>query len=233
MPSAGRLAAWGGAVLSGEVSPDEAAVRISGHEDPGHRVVGLRGEGAVTLAYAFGRLRALGATGLRLVLPRPGDATGLPGPPPFNEQAVDRGCAVLAMGAGLGLLPDGRATWLASDIDPDRRTPMSLREAEQHLGRVVRESAALLTGLDVARWDPAAADVLPRRSRPSDLPSSAARSAHNLLDQALRVATIVEVARAGDSAAVSASEVRARDEILRELDEAARRAVEAACSAHD
>jgi hypothetical protein len=55
--------------------------------------------------------------------------------------------------------------------------------------------------------------------------------AHHTLEQALRITAIVELARAGDGASVSVAEMAARSEVLRELDTAARRALEAACSA--
>jgi len=234
LSSAGRLAAWGSAALAGAVSPDEAAENVTGPLDPGHRVLGLPGEdGPVNLAYAFGRLRSLGATGLRLVLARPGDPGGLPGPAEFTECAIACGEAVVATGAAqVGLLAQGRAMWSALRVDPDRRTPVSLADAEKHLGHVLREGAEVLARLDVARWDPAAADVLKRRSRPRapELPPSSPRAAHQVLAQAMRVATIVELARAGDGGSVSAGEMAARSQVLRDLDAAARRAVEAACS---
>lgn len=234
LSSAGRLAAWGSAALAGAVSPDEAAEKVTGPVDPGHRVLGLPGEdGPVNLAYAFGRLRSLGATGLRLVLSRPGDPGGLPGPAEFTESAVACGEAVVATGAAqIGLLAQGRALWSALRVDPDRRTPVSLADADKHLGHVLREGAAVLARLDVARWDPGAADVLKQRSRPRppELPPSASATAHQVLAQALRVATIVELARAGDGASVSVGEMAARSQVLRDLDAAARRAVEAACS---
>jgi hypothetical protein len=234
LSAAGRLAAWGSAALSGEVSPDEAADRVSGPADPGHRVAGLPTEdGPVTLTYAFGRLRALGATGLRLVLSRPGDPGGLPGPAAFTESAVAVGEAVLATGsAQIGLLLLDRGLWSAERVDPDPRTPMSLADAERHLGQVMREATAVLSRLDVASWDPAALDLLAGRSRiraPS-MPPSVPPEALRVLVQAMRVATIVELARANEGGAVTAAEMLARTEVLRDLDAAARRAVEAACS---
>lgn len=234
LSSAGRLAAWGSAALTRAVSPDEAADKVTGPTDPGHRVVGLPAEdAAVTLAYAFGRLRALGATGLRLVLPRPGDPGGLPGPAPFTESAMACGEAVVATGsAQLGLLAQGRGIWSAERVDPDWRTPLSLADAERHLTQVMREAAEVLSRLDVARWDPAAVDVLRgrSRSRPTELPPSVPPAAHRVLEQAMRVATIVDLARATEGAAVTAAEMLARTLVLRDLDAAARRAVEAACS---
>lgn len=234
LPTSGRLAAWGSAALAGAVSPDEAADEVHGRHDPAHRVTGLPGELApVNLPYALVRLRALGATALRLVLPRPGDATGLPGPPAFNERAVDRGEAVLTVGGPpLALLPEARATWSAHPVTPDTRTPMSLAEAHRAITDVMREAAEVLARLDVARWEPAAAELLAQRSRAVRpmLPITADPQAHHLLEQGLRVAAIVDLARSGDGAAVSAGEMAARSQVLRDLDGAARRAVEAACS---
>lgn len=234
LPSSGRLAAWGSAAFTGAVSPDDAADQVCGRHDPAHRVVGLPGEqAAVNLAYALARLRSLGATGLRLVLPRPGDAAGLPGPPAFNERAVGRGAAVLTVGGPpLGLLDETRGTWSVHPVDLDLRTPTSLADAARALDGVMREAAAVLARLDVARWEPAAAEVLAARSRSVQpaLPMSADPSAHAVVEQALRIAAIVDLARTGDGGAISAGEAAARSAVLRDLDTAARRALEAACS---
>ena len=234
LPAAGRLAAWGTAALLGAESPDVAADAVGGPTDPVHRVAGLPGESEpVTLPYVMGRLRALGATGLRLVLPRPGDVAGLPGPPEFNAEALAAAAAVVTTGAtNLALLPVARAQWSAHRVDPDHRTPLPLRAAEQELGRAIREGAAELTRLDVAAWDPAAAEVLERGpSRPQALPRSAGGEAHRLLALALRIAAVVEVAAASEGRTLTGAEVGARARVLRDLDDAARHAVEAACSA--
>jgi hypothetical protein len=231
---AGRLAAWGSAALAGAVSPDEAADAVTGPHDPGHRVSGLPGEDApVTLPYALVRLRALGATGLRLVLPRPGDVSGLPGPADLNAAALAAGAAVVAAGGcHLALVPGGRATWAAHAASPDGRSRPTVREAERALGAAVRDAAAELARLDVARWDPAAAEVVHGRpaSGRTPLPASADPAAHALLTQAMRIARLVEVATASDGAAVTGSESTARALVLRDLGDAARHAVEAACS---
>ena len=233
LSSAGRLAAWGSAALAGAVSPDDAADAICLPHDPAPRVVGLPDEpGPVNLPYALLRLRALGVTGLRLVLPRPGDAAGLPGPPPFNEIAVALGEAVLTVGGpALGLVPDVRGTWSVHSVSPDPRTAPSLSEAARGLGAAMREATDLLVRLDLSRWEPAAADVLAASpsGRPA-LPMSAPPQAHSVLQQALRVSAIVEAATSGEGAARTAVEMAARTAALRDLDAAARRAVEAACS---
>ena len=232
---AGRLAAWGTAALVGTVSPDEAADAVAGPDDPGHRVALLPGEDApVTLPYALARLRALGATGLRLVLPRPGDVSGLPGPADLNAAALAAGAAVVTLGGcHLALVPAGRATWTALVAAPDVRTRPTLREAERALGTAVRDAAAELARLDVARWEPAAAEVVQDRapSGRTSLPRSVDATAHALLAQGLRIARLVEVALASDGAAVTGGESTARRQVLRDLGDAARRAVETACSA--
>lgn len=232
---AGRLAAWGSAAVTGAASPDEAADAVAGPHDPVHRVAGLPGEDApVTLPYALARLRALGVTGLRLVLPRPGDVSGLPGPADVNAAALAAGAAVVtAGGCHLALVPDGRSSWAAHHTAPDPRARPTVREAERALGSAVRDAAAELGRLDVARWDPAAAQVLTGRgaSGRTSLPYSADAAAHALLAQGLRLARLVEVALATDGAAVSGGEATARRQVLRDLGDAARHAVEAACSA--
>ncbi len=232
---AGRLAAWGSAALTGAASPDEAADAVAGPVDPGHRVTDLPGEdGPVTLPYALVRIRSLGASGLRLVLPRPGDVSGLPGPAGANAAAVSAGAAVLTTGdCHLGLVPSGRASWVAVPVSPDRRARPTLREAEHALGSAVRDAAVELARLDVARWDPAAAEVVQGRvaSGRTSLPPSAGPAAHALLAQGLRITRLVEVALASDGAAVTGGESTARSQVLRELGDAARHAVEVACSA--
>jgi hypothetical protein len=235
LPAAARLVVWGNAVLGGGVSPDEAADRVTGPADAAHRMVGLPGEdGAVSLPYAFARLSALGVTSLRLVLPRPGDALGLPGPPAFNERAVAAGAAVLTRGhLALGLLGELRGSWTAHRVDHDSRPAMPLTDAEKDLRRVVRTAAARLAHLDVARWHPAAADVLahPAANGSGPLPRSLAPTARLVMDTSLRLLSVVDVARRDDGAAVSATEMAERREVLREIDVVARRALEAACGA--
>lgn len=53
-PRAGRLAAWGNALIAHMVSPDDAAVAIVG-EDAVHRVEGLPGEAAPVGLTQIGR----------------------------------------------------------------------------------------------------------------------------------------------------------------------------------
>jgi hypothetical protein len=167
LPAAARLVAWGNACLTGAVSPDEAAERVTGPTDATHRVFGLPGEsGGVSMTYALARLRAVGVTSMRLALPRPGDVSGLPGPPSFNERALATGAAALAAGPSpLGLLDESRGVWTVHQVSHDVRTPLSLADAERELHSAMRTTTARLVQLDVARWQPAAADVLAHQAR--------------------------------------------------------------------
>jgi hypothetical protein len=237
---AARLSAWGNAALEGTVSLDDAADAIAGARGAAHRFFGLAGEDSgVNAAYALGRLRADGAVGLRLVLPRPGDAGGLPGPTAFNELALLGGEAVLTVGGpARGVLANevGEAgqAWTVYDVAADARTPLSLRDAEWGLNEAMREATAVLTQLDVARWEPVAATLLKAQARgdvPAGLPETSAPKAQHVLDCALRMLAIVELARRSDGAAVTSVEADTRSHVLRDLDTAARRGLEAACSA--
>lgn len=225
LPAAALLAAWGAAALAGECSLDEAAAAVAAPADPPHRVAGLPGEdGPVSLPYALGRLRGLGAAGLRLVLPRPGDVSGLPGPAGFNRSALEAGAAVVAVGAGLALLPAGRAAWRAYAVADDARSWLTGPEADRALTAAVREAAEALADLDVARWDPRVA-ALQAETAAARLPSGRALAA-----RAVRLLAVVEVALDGEGGAVSAAQLAARREALQAVADAARRAVEAACS---
>ncbi|MFH9006971.1 hypothetical protein ACH4E5_27515 [Streptomyces afghaniensis] len=244
-PRAGRLAAWGNALLAGLVSPDDAVLAIVG-EDAVHRVEGLPGEsGQVGLTLALGRLRTLGVTGLRVALPAPGHPLGLSGPPEFNARALEAEEAVVCYGAALGLVPDvyeagpeGVQDEVVWHVLPVREAPPadvpSLGEAERELAEALREATEVLTRLDVAGSGPvaeAAVDAYRARAERGrevlapGYPSRAVR----VLELAQRVGTLIVVAtESGHGGAVSSSEMSARREALRPVERTARRAQVAA-----
>ncbi|WP_340562638.1 hypothetical protein [Streptomyces sp. GSL17-111] len=249
-PRSGRLAAWGNALLAGEASPDEAAVRVVA-EDAVHRVSGLPGEaGPVGWTLALGRLRALGAVALRVALPAPGHPLGLSGPPEFNAAALEAGEAVLASGAALGLVPDVAEAGPAGDVHvevvwrclPVREAPPadvpSLGEAERELQQALREATEALTRLDVAGSGPVAQAALAayqaraeagRRLLAPGYPGRAVR----VLELAQRVAALVNIAEAVEpGAAVSAGQLAMRADVLRPVERMARRAQVAAYNAY-
>ncbi|WP_275562378.1 hypothetical protein [Streptomyces sp. 5-6(2022)] len=254
-PRSGRLAAWGNALLAGLVSPDEAAHRIAG-EDASHRVTGLPGEsGQVGLTLALGRLRALGAKGLRVALPIAGHPLGLSGPPEFNAHALEAGEAVIATGAALGLVPEVSAAgpegdqhievvWRCQAVReaPPADVP-SLSEAERELAEALREATEVLSRLNVAGSGPVAEAALEayraraERGREVLAPGYPPR-AIRVLELAQRVGALVDIAHmaGGDGrehgGAVSASEITARSEALRPVERTSRRAQAAAYNAY-
>lgn len=263
-PRSGRLAAWGNALFAALVSPDDAAQRIVG-EDAVHRVVGLPAAPdphadpepePVGLTLALGRLRTLGAQGLRIALPVPGHPLGLSGPPEFNSRALDAGEAVLTTGSGLGLVPElyevgpqgdvhAEVTWHCLPVreGPPADVP-SLSEAERELAEAMREATEVLTKLDVAGSGPVAEAALEayrarmeagRRLLAPGYPPRAVR----VLELAQRVRALVAIAYGESGAdgrehggAVSASQIAARAEALRPVERTARRAQVAAYNAY-
>ncbi|MTE18428.1 hypothetical protein F0L17_04655 [Streptomyces sp. TRM43335] len=251
-PRSGRLTAWGNALFAGLVPPDDAVSRIV-DDDAVHRVADLPDEpGEVGLSLALGRLRALGAYGLRLALPAPGHPLGLSGPPEFNARALDVGEAVVASGAALGLVPEtadrgsgeggrGRAevVWRCLPVReaPPADVP-SLGEAERELAEALREATEVLTRLDVAGSGPVADAALAayraraeagRRLLAPGYPPRAVR----VLELAQRVAALVEIAHGSEhGGAVSAAAMAARSQALRPVERTARRAKVAAYNAY-
>ncbi|WP_420032910.1 hypothetical protein ACN2WE_09575 [Streptomyces sp. cg28] len=248
-PRSGRLASWGNALLGGFVAPDDAALAIVG-EDAVHRVEGIPGEtGPVGLTLALGRLRALGATGLRVALPAPGHPLGLSGPPEFNARALEAEEAVVCQGAALGLVPEVYEAGPDGDVHvevmwhclPVREAPPadvpSLGEAERELAEALREATEVLTRLDVAGSGPvadAAVDAYrarAERGREVLAPGYPPRAVR-VLELAQRVGLLISVAYgSGHGGAVSASEMGARAVALRPVERTARRAQVAAYNA--
>ncbi|MFE6420483.1 MULTISPECIES: hypothetical protein [Streptomyces] len=245
-PRAGRLAAWGNALIAGMVSPDDAAVAIVG-DDAVHRVEGLPGEaGPVGLTLALGRLRALGARGLRVALPAPGHPLGLSGPPEFNARALEAEEAMICHGAALGLVPEVYEAGPEGDVHVEvvwhclavREAPPadvpSLGEAERELAEALRDATEVLTRLDVAGSGPVAEAALAayraraERGREVLAPGYPSRAVR-VLEMAQRVGMLISLAyENGHGGAVSAAEMAARGEALRPVERTARRAQVAA-----
>jgi hypothetical protein len=249
-PRSGRLTAWGNALIAGLAAPDDVADEVIAG-DTVHRVSGMPGEPApVGLTLGLGRLRALGVTGLRLALPVPGHPLGLSGPPDFNARALAAGEAVVAVGGPpLGLVPEVREAGPRGDVHVEvewhclevRQGPPadvpSLGEAERELAEALREATVALTKLDVAGSGPAAQAALDAyraraaRGREVLAPGYPPRAAR-VLELAQRVAALVAIATGEHGAAVSASEIAARAELLRPVERTARRAQVAAYNAY-
>jgi hypothetical protein len=245
-PRSGRLVAWGNAVLGGSAAPDDAAEAVRGADDA-HRVEGVPGAEGAGLTLAFGRLRALGATGLRLALPAPGHPLGLTGPAGFNSRALEAGQAVLTVGpVVLGLLPEvvrhgpegdslTRVVWHAEPVNEGVPADVpQLSDAERELAAGLREATEALLRLDVAGGGPAVQRALEgfrRRRTPVLLAPGYPPRAVRVLESARQVGALLTLASVTDGAAVSAAEMAARAEVLRPLGRTVRRAQVAAYNA--
>jgi hypothetical protein len=233
LPISAVLAWWGTAWLRGDVVPDLVLDAVIG-DDATHAVAGLPGhDGTVTLVAALAALRTNGATGFGCAAPAAGDPTGLGGPAAFNAAALEAGEAVVASGAGLGLVPTrvGAANvWQAFPAQP-RQLP-DVGEADRELRSTLLDSANRLAALDVARWRPEVADELMdlRHPRPVTAPPGIPGRCLDLAGRGLRAMTIVDLALADDGGALSSREIEQRRTALQPLDRAGRRALVAACS---
>jgi len=247
---AGRFVAWGNAYLAEQVSLDEAAQAITGDVEV-HRVLTWNDDvDALALAPALGLLRRHGVTSLRLVLPVPGDVTGVPGPRSAAAAATDAGQAVVSVSdvtvAPLMLIPTtvdpateatSSVTLWTTQVVELTRAPYglpTLSEADRQLNDALSESTDTLQRLDLARGREEFGRELAKIMRttehinvPSQLPARAAR----MIASASRLMAIVELAQRTDGAAVSATSADRRREALRPLERAARYALCAGYSA--
>jgi hypothetical protein len=230
---AARMAWWLSAWLRGDAGPDDVRDAVMG-DDAAHDVAGLQPDGEVLpLVLALGRIRASGARSAGLALPAPGHPVGLGGPREFNTAALEAGEAVVLEGAGLGLVPHragAGVVWQA--LPADRRPLDDLGEGDRSLRACLSEAANLLAALDVARWRPEVADELMNlRHRTTYLaPAGTPPRAVELAGRAVQALEIVALATEDHGGAVTALEMMRREDALRPLDGAARRALVAACS---
>lgn len=231
LPDSARFALWFTAWCAGEVSLDEARDAIVG-VDAAHDVTGH--PGTSSLIIALGELRGLGATAAGVALPAPGDPLGLAGPADFNALVLDHGEGVVFSGVDLGAIPlraGAGVVWQCLPATSLRQVP-DPSEADTLLRQALVAAADDLAALDVARWRPEVADELMALRKPHDLalPAGTSDRASRMIGLASRCRTIVDLALADDGGAVSAYDASRRRDALVPLDQAARRALVAACS---
>lgn len=250
---------WAGTWLSGDTAPDEVIDALHAwaplhlvfaHDDAAAAAAGLsvtEAAGAASLLSLIRRADPVDAAGVRLVMPAPGDVTGLPVGSVFGTAALTAGEGVLVgvPGApGIGLVPTVEGPdvlrWTVFGISslPDAPPHAGLGEAEFAMREAVRSAAATLTGIptvdtDGRRVDPRTriADVIAEQARhryPEHLPNRAVR----ILESADQVSAILAVAAGGTGLqAGSVSAAAGREDALRPLSTAVRAARCAAVTA--
>jgi hypothetical protein len=183
---------------------------------------------------------------IRVVLPVPGDPRGLPGPGEFTGAALLAQEAVIA--GGYGLVPEVHqhtsgsgdvfetVLWRFFELpaSPADGGP-GVAEAEGELNAALAEATAQLARLDVAQWRPELAGALATLRKPDfagDLPPGYDARARRLYARAAVLDGVLVLAgQSAPGGAVTGYEARQRDEALRPLTTACRRALAAACNA--
>jgi len=243
-----RFVAWVRAWRAGLIPYDEVAEEIAGDED--HMVADAPGTWTdVPLRDALTAFSKLHPDQIRLVLPAPGDPRGLPGPgTPFTGAALVAGEGVIA--DRLGMVPEvhthtsgsgdrfSTVVWRCHVLPDtagrtaDAPTPA---EAEGELSMALAEATARLARLDVAQWRPelgGALATLRRQDFGCELPPVYDPRARRLFARASVLDRVLALAEhAAPGGAVNLHEARQRDEALRPLLTACRRALVAACNA--
>jgi hypothetical protein len=254
VPRSALLCAWGTAALRGAASVADAVRAVQGDDEP-HALL-LADDPLVRpcadLSGLLEALRAAGTTGLRLVLPVPGDLTGLAGPAQVNAEAVDAGECLLTVGGaplvlvpvveafGSALEPGHLVTWWVHDANVPPEATAAIGDVERELRQVLMAATRRLGGLDLGdsglgRDRPELldrlADVRHGSGPCAHLPPGLSPRSLRVLDLAWRVRMIVELAGEDDGGAVSGWDASRRSEALHELERAGRHAMVAAFNA--
>ena len=241
-----RFVAWTRAWRAGLVPYDELPEEIALDEE--HLVADAPGTWTdVPLRDALSVMARLHPDEIRLVLPAPGDPIGLPGPGEFTGAALLAGEGVVA--SRLGFVPEVReytsgsgdtfatVVWRSYALPAAPPPPVGggTGEAEADLNAAVLDAATALTRLDIAQWRPELAGAIAALRRPdggSELPPGYDQRARRLFAKASAVDRMLTLAdESAPGGAINSFEARARDEVLRPLARACRRALVAACNA--
>jgi len=241
-----RMVTWIRAWRSGLAPYEQVADGIADGEE--HLVADLPGTWRDTpLDQALPTLSRLHPDTVRLVLPVPGDPSGLPGPCGFTNAALLAGEAVMA--GELGLVPQEHehvsgsgdtfhtVLWQVHPL-PATLPPAPLysaAEAEAELAQALTETTTSLARLDVAQWRPELASALADLRKPSsgtELPPGFDPRCRRLFARARVLEGVLALAnRVAPGGAVNAYEAQQREMALRPLTTACRRALLASCNA--
>jgi hypothetical protein len=229
-PISATLVAWGNAWLAGHVSLDEAVDQLERAAGP--QVVSSEVT-EIPLRGFLADLRVEGISALRLALPAAGDPLGLAGPPPFTVAAVDAGQAATAVlpGRCLGLIPstDRRGSsysgirWTLMEAGTATPDVPGLADAEHMLTTVMRSATDALLSVDGPGKGPPSIHM----AEEGLAPGYPAR-AHRVAALTARLASVLRLA---DERGLTSDQIAVRNQALRDLDRAVRRARVAAHNA--
>ncbi len=241
LPRSVVLALW---LQSVGASPGVAVRSVQGDDEP-HSVVGTTGGDATNLRDLVTRWLD-GPREVCALLPAPGDPAGVPAA--VSVDATDAGeCVVVTTPAGSwAAVP--RITAFGSALEPGHMVTWDVREvgawstlvagaigsladAERDLRTSLVTATEALDALDVARWRDDASDAIERlRSTATHawpVPELDGRRAR-VLQLAVRLRAIVDLATADDGGAVNLWQADQRSTALREVERTARHALSAA-----
>ncbi len=235
---AAALTAWVAASLQGGASADDvgdAASRL------GLRRVRTPQQDDASLLLALAELRTAGWRWPRLVLPVPGDPSGLPGPAALNVRAMSAGTALVLTGEdrgteqGIVLVPASDELWTATEVPLPPAVVTSwptFRQARIAFTSAVAGHGEALMELDVAADTRGLRDLVQDEDDQPlpDLPPGFPDDRRELFARARLVAILAATAQADDGASVSAAEASSRAAHLRSLAGVARRAISASVS---
>jgi hypothetical protein len=240
--------------VAAEIAVDEEHLAAAGDGAPTAPADALYTWTEVPLGEILSTFAKLHPDEIRVVLPVPGDPRGLPGPGDFTGAALLAQEAVIA--GQYGLVPEVRqhtsgsgdvfetVLWRVYELPtaptvPAPAPPSDLgpgpAEAEGDLNAALAEATAQLARLDVAQWRPELAGALATLRRPDfagDLPPGYDARARRLYARATVLDGVLVLAgQSAPGGAVTGYEAQRRDEALRPLVTACRRALAAACNA--
>ncbi len=240
-----RFVTWVRSWRAGLVPYDDVAEEIADGEE--HLSADAPGTWTeVPLGETLSMFAKLHPDEIRVVLPVPGDPRGLPGPGEFTGAALVAQEAVIA--GGYGLVPDVRqhtsgsgdvfetVLWRCYELpDGSRERGPGPAEAEGELNSALAEATAQLARLDVAQWRPELAGALAALRKPDfvgDLPPGYDARTRRLYARATVLDGVLALAgQTAPGGALTGYEAQRRDEALRPLTTACRRALAAACNA--
>ena len=253
IPRAVVLTTWVNAWIASECSADEittaltafGAQRICGSASPadsdlpvGTERVEHHESGLLVGLVELGLTRNAHDSQLRVVLPAPGDPTGLPGPPRFNRRAIEAGQAIVVDHLSVGLIPQvtGTAThWVAFHTTPGVVPGVAVRpeEAARQVRLALIEATAQLADLDMAtgRDDVSeAVRLMQAQLKQAHFPSSLPGSDQHTIFSAAQILGICEIALTFARPTPTAGLDQQRTRVLTDLATTARRCLAAAAN---